>query len=24
MAPGWEAEAVPLVVDGAGLSIRAR
>ncbi len=24
MAPGWEAEAVPLVVDGAGLSIPAR
>jgi methylenetetrahydrofolate reductase (NADPH) len=24
MAPGWEAEAVPLVVDGAGLSIAAR
>ena len=24
MAPGWEAEAVPLVVDGAGLSTAAR
>ncbi len=24
MAPGWEAEAVPLVVDGAGLSVAAR